>query len=184
MRNGLICFVVLFIFCINTIHGQTITNIEAKYKKYNDSPNAYSVSERIWMTPEYAIGGEVCRMKFSPKRNLVEKLPFEEFMDVLDSIVAPEKRGAKKDPFVGGATGGGIAWTTFKYEKVTFTFSFAFDVDAAIKSRKEYTFSEAYSNLDEKQEVVAKSEDDFLPYREHKFEVVAITWNDRKCGVK
>ncbi len=184
MRNSLIFIVALFVFCIGTVHGQTVTNIEAKYKKYNDSSNAYSVSEHIWMTPEYAVDGEVCRMKFFPKRDLFTELPFEEFMNVLDSIVSPEKRGAKKDLFVGGATGGGIAWTTFKYEKITFTFSFSFDVDAAIKSSKEYTFSEAYSTLDEKQEVAAKSEDDFLLYRKQKFEVVAITWNDRKCGVK
>ena len=105
-------------------------------------------------------------------------------MNVLDSIVPLEKRGVKKDSFVGGATGGGIAWTTFKYEKVTFTFSSSFDVDAAVRSSKEYSFSEAYLSLDEKQEIAVKPEDDFLFYRGQNFEVVAISWSDRKCIVK
>jgi hypothetical protein len=184
MKNGLTCFAALFILFIQTVEGQTIADIQAKYKKYNNSQNAYSISEHIWMTPEYATDGEVCRMKFFPKRDLFKDLPFDEFMNVLDSIVPLEKRGGKKDSFVGGATGGGIAWTTFKYEKVTLTFSFSFDVEASIKSSKEFTFSEVYSSLDEKQEVAVKPEDDFLFYRGQKFEVAAITWNDRKCIVK
>ena len=66
MRNSLIFVAALFVFCIGTIYGQSVTDIKAKYKKYSDSSNAFSVSKRIWMTPEYAVDEEVCRMKFFP----------------------------------------------------------------------------------------------------------------------
>jgi hypothetical protein len=80
----------LSILCFNSAIGQTVADVETEYGK--PTP-AYSVSEHIWMTPEYAFDGQVCRMRLYPKRisadtnYLSQKLPFEELREVLNELV-------------------------------------------------------------------------------------------------
>lgn len=53
---------ILFLNCPS--FSQTVSHIEQKFGK----PIAvYSVSEHIWMTPEYATDGQVCRISLYPK---------------------------------------------------------------------------------------------------------------------
>src|SRR5215470_2411135 len=61
--------------------GQSRAEIEAKF---GQPVNTYSVSEKIWMSPDYTLDGQVCRMTFYPRRfssttnYLVNELPFDE----------------------------------------------------------------------------------------------------------
>jgi len=60
---------------------------------------AYSVSEHIWMTPDFAADGQVCRMRFYPKRfyrgtvYLSGYLAFPELKWILNDLVPPTSRG-------------------------------------------------------------------------------------------
>jgi hypothetical protein len=47
------------------VASQTVSEIEETHGK---PTLAYSVTEHIWMTPDYAADGQVCRMRFYPKR--------------------------------------------------------------------------------------------------------------------
>src|SRR5262245_49141946 len=106
-------------------YAQTAADIQTKYGKPVD---VYSVSEQLWMSPEYASDRQVCRMRFYPKRISgntnygAHDLPFNELRDVLNALVRVETRGPKKESFGATATGGGAAWTTYNYENVRFTF--------------------------------------------------------------
>src|SRR5437868_6430334 len=124
--------VAVFLLYAGSAGGQTASDIEVSYGK---PVNAYSVSEHIWMTPEYTADGQVCQMRLYPKRissdtnYLSKQLPFEELKEVLNQLVPLNARGVKKEPFGITATGGGAAWTTYTYEKVTFVFTSSFKVD-------------------------------------------------------
>jgi len=122
MKNAVA--IIFLLLTSDYIRAQTATDIQAKYGK----PVAvYSVSENIWMTPEYAPDGQVCRIRLYPKRISADTnygwhdLPFNELRDVLNALVRVETRGAKKEAFGATATGGGSAWTTYRYENVIFT---------------------------------------------------------------
>lgn len=110
--------VAVFMLCLNSAFGQSAAEIKVKYGK---AVKVYSVSEHIWMTPEYAVDGQVCRMRLYPKRHagdtnyLSQKLPFEELREVLNRLIPIHKRGAKEPGFGATATGGPAAWTTFAY---------------------------------------------------------------------
>lgn len=80
--------------------GQTASDFEARYGKAVN--NAYSVSEHVLMEPEYAAGGQVCRMRLYPKgipanpNHEFVALPFEEVNDTLNQLVPLKERGANK----------------------------------------------------------------------------------------
>ena len=90
--------IVMIVFNVVSAFGQTRTEIEAKL---GQPVNAYQVSERIWMSPEYASDGQVCRMTFYPRRfsstttYLINELPFDEFRSVIDAIVPVAIRGSE-----------------------------------------------------------------------------------------
>ena len=131
MRRVAKLAVVVTVFNVVSALGQSRAEIEAKY---GQPANAYTVSERIWMSPEYAPDGQVCRMTFYPRRfssttkYLTNQLPFDEFSRVIDLIVPIAKRGAQKEPFGNGMwnIGGGIRWANFVYERVTISYVAAF----------------------------------------------------------
>jgi hypothetical protein len=176
---------VLFLLCVGPAAGQTASDLEGKYGK---PVNAYSVSEYIWMTPEYTADGQVCRMRLHPKHfsldtnYLSKRLPFEELKVALNRLVPPNARGSKKGSFGISATGGGAAWTTYPYEKVTFTFTSSFKVDPdSQKEFKPYTFSVSQSSSDVKLEDNTPPDDDFSLSHVSSAEIVTIEWSDRKC---
>ena len=185
MRDKLVCSAIVLMLNLSAALGQTASEFERKYGK---PVNAYSVGEHIWMTPEYAAGGQVCRMRLYPKRfsantnYLFDALPFNEFHTVVDYLVPPTTRGPKREPFGSAATGGGAIWAIFKYEKVTVTYSASFRIDPdAWKESKPFVFSEEVLRNYRPSDAV-KPEDDFMMFRSSNYEVVTITWNDRECA--
>lgn len=177
---------VIFILYVNSAFGQTVSEIETKYGK---PVNAYTISENIWMTPEYTVDGQICQMRIYPKRiapdtnYLSIRLPFDELKRVLNQLAPINIRGAKNEPFGITATGGGAAWTTYPYEKVTFIFTSSFKVDPdSLKESKPYVFSLQEFHSDGKPEKSAPSEDDFYRSQVTSAEIVTIRWNGRKCA--
>ena len=165
------------------VASQTVSEIEEKYGK---PTLAYSVSENIWMTPDFAADGQVCRMRFHPKRfdrkavKLGGHLVFSELKSVLNQIVPPLLRGSRKTSFGISNVGGGIVNTEYEYEKVTFTFGYSLRIDPkALKQSGEYVFLDGFPVTD-LPKPPPPSESDFDDTT--KAEVVILRWNDRTCG--
>ena len=120
---------IVFLLVVSTAFGQSASEVERRYGK---SISVYSVSEHIWMTPDYSADGQVCRMRLYPRRlgqetdYLISQLPHLELVQVLNDIVPPQHRGQKKGGFGLTNLGGGTAWTTYDYENVSFAFIFSY----------------------------------------------------------
>ena len=177
-------FAILFaVFFLSTAHGQTIADFERDYGK---PTYAYSLSEHIWMTPEYTSDGQVCRARIYPKRisngteYLSKELPFQELKDVLNQLIPPRLRGAVKQPFNVTDTGGGAGWTTYSYEKVSIMFIFSVSIDPN-KWKESPTFRVEDFPPKQQQQRVLSSDDDF-PFGDGT-QIVIINWTNRKCGL-
>ena len=175
----------VFVCCVTPVVGQTLSDIDREYGK---PTYAYSISHNIWMTPDYAADGQVCRMRLYPKHinsetdYLSPELKFGELTVVLNKLVPLEQRGQKKDSFGLTDMGGGAAWTTYGYEKVTFVFAFSFRLDPSIKEQPEsvsFPVDEVMARLPKK---TPPSLDDFAPSESTKIEIATILWNNRKCA--
>jgi hypothetical protein len=170
------------VFSVVSVFGQSRGEIEAKF---GQPVNAYSVSEKIWMSPEYASDGQVCRMTFYPRRFsstanfLTNELPFDEFRSVVDAIVPVAIRGAQKEPFGNGSwlVGGGVRWATFVYERVTIQYGAGIRFDPRLGMGE-------FVNLDDE---VPKGQEKPKPVKEDSSYsgstagMVIVRWNDRKC---
>jgi hypothetical protein len=180
---------ILFTVCFIPVAGQTAAEIEQAYGK---PMLAYSVTEHIWMTPDFAADGQVCRMRFYPKRvgdgsaYVQGNLTIAELKWILNQIVPPSSRGAKKDGFGLGDIGGGIADTHFDYEKVSFNFLSAFDTHLMAENLKKAD-RETSVLLDDPFDLITlppppppPSESDFD--NSVGTEIVTLSWNDRKCA--
>lgn len=176
---------IMTIFSVVSVVGQSREDIEGKFGL---PVNAYSVSEKIWMSPEYASDGQVCRMTFYPRRFsstanfLTHELPFDEFRSVIDAIVPVATRGAQKEPFANGfwMIAGGVRWATFVYERVTIEYGASFRLDPR------FGMGESVNLDDEgpKGQIKPKLEkDDFSSYSSSTAEMMIVRWNDRKCLV-
>jgi len=177
--------VIVFVCCVPPVVGQSLSEIDREYGK---PTYAYSVSRYIWMTPEYAADGQVCRMRLYPKHidsktdYLAPELNFEELTSVLNKLVPLEQRGQKKDSFGITEMGGGVAWTTYEYEKVTFVFAFPFRLDPSIKEQPAsvtFPMDEITAHLPAK---TPPSLADFANSESTKIQIAAVLWNNRKCG--
>jgi hypothetical protein len=175
----------------NAAFGQTASDIKTKYGK---PLNVYSVSEHIWMTPEFDAEGQICMARPYPKRisaysnYYFNRLPSDELKDVLNQLVPPSARGAKeyKSDFALSELGGGIERTTYPFEKVTFTFLLSFTVGPikATDATKGEGLSLLESDFPLSQENPAnkmKSGDAFTNASAPDPEIVEIWWKDRKC---
>src|SRR5262245_10326616 len=115
----------LLVFTLSTIPVAAQTAIEIE-QAFGKPILAYTVTEHIWMTPDFNADGEVCRMRFYPRRTdfygsyLGGNLRLEELKRILNQIVPPARRG--KVITIDGLSniGGGIIQTPYSYEKVTF----------------------------------------------------------------
>ena len=172
------------VFSAVSAFGQSRAEIEAKF---GQSVNLFAVSERIWMSPEYASDGQVCRMIFFPRRfssstnYLVNQLPFDEFRRVIDAIIPVAIRGAQKEPFGNGGwnVGGGGRWANFVYERVTITYVAGFRVNSALGMGEPVTLSD--NEVTKGQEKPKPMKEDFSRYSNSTAEIVTVQWNDRKC---
>lgn len=131
--------VIIFCFCVTPTFGQTLSEINLKY---GDPTYSYSVTQHIWMTPDFAGDGQVCRMRLYPKHigsqtdYPAPQLYFEELNGALIKLVPLESRGLKREAFGLTDFGGGAAWTTYAYEKVTFVFTFRFRTDPGFNASR------------------------------------------------
>lgn len=179
---------VVFGLSVTPTFGQTVSDVERRYGK---PISVYSVSEHIWMTPDYSDDGQVCRMRLYPRRlgestdYLISQLVFPELTDVLNEIVPPRLRGPKKDGFGLTSLGGGTAWTTYAYENVSFTFIFSYKLDPDVLKDAN---AKVLTGPDPKGVPLLKktppSFDDFPGSENSHTEIVTIRWNHRPCAVK
>jgi hypothetical protein len=81
-------------------------------------------------------------------------------------------------------TGGPAAWTTYGYERVTFTFVGAvgpLTYDEQTIRKGEFTFSVDYVPGEEPPRSRLPTPDDFSDSQSQENQIVEIRWNDRKC---
>ena len=168
--------------------GQTAAEIEARYGK--PVGKAHSVSEHVWLEAEYGADGQVCRMRVYPKgiqpnsnREFIT-FPYDEVKNVLNQLVPLNTRGMKQGAFgFFSSLGGGVAWTTYPYEKVTFTFYFLFRIDQEVsREPKPVRIPALEFPSDRELKDMLPSEDDFSPIKGLKGDLFKIEWKDRKCA--
>lgn len=176
-----IFFLVLF---VTSASGQKVSDIE---KKYGAPTQAYSLSEHIWMTPEYGNDGEICRARLYPRRialntdYLAKELPFQELIEGLNRLIPPAQRGYAKEFFGETEIGGGAGWTTYPYENVSIVFIFAVKIDPqSLKRIESPTFPVEDFAVRQKQKTLPSYRD--IPFSGDGIEIVTINWTKRKCG--
>lgn len=178
--------IAFIVFCLSAVptFGQTVFEVE---RKYGQSASVYSVSEHIWMTPDYSDDGQVCRMRLYPKRlgvrtdYLITQLPFQELIQTLNEVVPPHLRGNKKDGFGSTSFGGGTAWTTYNYETVSFAFMFSYKLDLdALKNAQPLLGPDPPGLPAIKR--TPPSVNDFAVSQNLPTEIVTISWNQRPCA--
>lgn len=188
MRNvtGFYLFFLLCIF-VNAVCGQTSDDFK---KKYGQPVEAYSISERIWMTPEFTDDGQLCLMRLYPKRisattnYLSNRLDYWELKAVIDQIAPPEMRGKKTVFFGINNIGGGIIQTSYIYEKVGFKFIVSFlpyfdpiekkKSSKKTKSKSPQIKKETTKNIEPTKEMIIPRE----------VEIVIIFWREKPCTAK
>lgn len=182
MRLGLV--IVILIGCVGSAFAQKITDIEASYGKPS---RVYSASEHIWMSPEYAPDGQVCRVRVFPKRiegdtnYLSQQLPFDELRDFLNLFVPLNQRGKKEQLFGSTDMGRPASWTTYGYERVRFVFLSQFSSLAVGNSRVAKHSGYDLASQEVRPPSSEPADDDFLPSQTADTQIVTITWNGRKC---
>lgn len=178
--------ILILLLSVTTALGQTVSEIESKF---GQPVRVYSLTEHIWMTPDYTSDGQVCQMKLFPKRvgsdtdYLSNQLPFEELKFILNQLVPPAARGIKGESFGLTDTGGGIAWTTYPYEKVIFVFTFHLRLRKdSLKHSESYSFSADEILSYRKPAKTPPSDADFDSSQTASSEIVTIKWTGRKCA--
>lgn len=172
----------LLVLFVSSAAGQKMSDIE---KEYGTPTQAYSLSEHIWMTPEYSIDGEICRARLYPKRialktaYLAKELPFQELKQVLNRLIPPAQRGSAKEFFGDTELGGGIGWTTYQYENVSIVFTFDARFDPESLKQIESFRVESFP-IPPNQKAPPSYRD--IPYSGDGIEIVTINWTNRKCG--
>ena len=178
---------IVFGLSVVTTFAQTASQVE---KRYGKPVSVYAISEHIWMTPEYAADGQVCRMRLYPRRlgrktdYLGSQLLFPELSDVLNKVFPPHLRGSKKAGFGQTNLGGGTAWTTYEYENVSFRFIFSYKLSPDILEKAEaavLTGPDPEGHLARKK--TPPSLGDFAASENVPTEIVTISWNHRACKV-
>ena len=182
MRNKLILTACILMLYANIASGQTAADVE---KKYGKPVNVYPVSKSIWMTPEYAADGQICRATLYLRRisdeanRLGTYIPMWELVNVFNELAPANTRGAKKEYFGNTQTSASMAWTTFAYEKVTFSvwISFQFGSLADMKE-KGVTLGGRTPTM------TNQPDDEFMAKNAVHPEIAYVMWNDRKCAGK
>lgn len=176
-----------FALCALPVQGQTVSEIK---KAYGEPMLAYSVTEHIWMTPDFAADGQLCRMRFHPKRVYRDTIYADAHLNshelkwILNQVAPPSTRGEKAIGFGMTTLGGGSATTEYEYEKVSFTFgsSVNFVLSADVLKKSDAVLLDFW--LDEAPPQPPKpsppSESDFDTSFDT--EIVILRWNDRTCA--
>jgi hypothetical protein len=171
-----------YAFCLSvgTAFGQTVTQIK---EKYGQPIEAYSVSEGIWMTPEFTDDGQLCRMRLYPKRissttsYLYDNLDHWELTKVLEQLAPAEKRGKKTEFWGITLLLGQSSQTTFSYENVSVSFL------ASLHFRRADTKQTQSPAVEEEQTNDAEESDEVMTVP-HAAEIAIITWTGKTCAKK
>lgn len=176
---------VIFVLSVTRVTGQTAAEIEEAYGK----PSlAYSVTESVMMTPDFAADGQVCRMRFYPKRvirgvpSLSGSLRHAELKWILNHIVPPSSRGNKKPGFGGGPVAGRVFQAEYEYEKVTISLPYSIEIKIdleAIKNSELVDLDFSMTDAPPKPTPRPATESDFD--ESGKPEIAILRWNDRTC---
>ncbi len=177
--------VLILLLSVPRAFGQTASEIESRF---GQPLRIYSLTEHIWMTPDYTADGQVCRMRLFPKRvgpetdYLSSKLPFEELKSILNQLVPPATRGTKGESFGVTETGAGIAWASYPYEKASFVFAFRMRLaKESLKQSEPISFSADELRSYLKPAKTSPSDHDFDNSQTENLEIVTIKWTGRKC---
>jgi hypothetical protein len=114
----------ILVFSFSSVCAQTSSEIQARY---GTPVSAYSVSEHIWMTPEFTADGQLCSARLYPKKidashnYLMSELSLAEVEAVFDQLAPVTVRGEKKEDY-GLVISGGAVVTAFGYEAVHINF--------------------------------------------------------------
>jgi hypothetical protein len=180
-----VAFAIFFmVLSVTSAFGQRVSDIE---KEYGTATQAYSLSEHIWMTPEFGIDGEICRARLYPKRistktnYLAKELPFQELRDVLNRLIPPAQRGAAKELFGDTELGGSMGWTTYPYDNVSIVFIFAVRIDPqSVKKIESPTFPVEVFPVQQNKQTLPSYRD--IPFSGNGIEIATINWTNRRCG--
>jgi hypothetical protein len=180
MRNSILIAGFLLVLSFDIASGQTALDVE---KKYGKPVHAHPVSEYVWMTPEYAADGQICRAILYHKRISTETnylgtyMPMWELLDIFDELAPPNTRGAKKEYFGSTQTSSSMAWTTFAYEKVTFRLVIGFQFGSlADMKEKGVPFGGRTPAMTNQPDA------EFMAQNAVKPEIAYVVWNERKCA--
>ena len=171
-----------------TVSAQSAADLEARL---GTPTKSYGVGEFVWMTPEFAADGQVCRMRFYPRHvaantNIVARdLPLDNFRTAIEQLVPMSVRGARKNipEDVAWATGGGVIWAIFTFERVRIMYMNSFKVDPDFKLvRGEFKFPlEDIPSEAELAAIAAKPKPPETEFRDSPVVMASVTWTDRKC---
>jgi hypothetical protein len=177
MRQTLL-LVCLCLALMSPAFGQTVTELR---EQYGQPIEAYSVSEHIWMTPEFAEGGQVCSMRLYPKRisattNYLgqDKLNYWELKKVLEQLAPTETRGNETKSSGLTMLLGQVSETVRSYDNLAITFLASIHFDGPLARLPE----SSRVNTGESS-VPKKSLDDLDVPRDA--EIAAISWFGRGC---
>jgi hypothetical protein len=179
MRNNAIFAAFISMLFLNIASAQTASDIEMKFGK---PVNVYSASEHIWITPEYAADGQICSVALYNKRisadtnYLSNDLSISELLLVFDQMAPLNTRGGRREFFGNLQTSASMAWTTFAYEKVTFTLWTAFRF-GSLADMKEHGVRFGGGTP----AVTSQADNDFMADNAGKPVMAYLRWNDRKC---
>jgi hypothetical protein len=181
MPNRVIPATLTALFCVTIASAQSAADIK---NAYGPPVNAFSVSEHIWMTPEYAADGQICRgtlyaKRISPETDYVSNnLPLMELIGSVDKLAPVNMRGTRREPFGATQTSAALAWTIFTYENVTVSFwvSFRFGSLADMQAKGVPVGGRNPSPL------ITQTDAEYMAQNVINPEMVRITWNTRKCA--
>ena len=129
--------ILAFLFWGQFGYGQTLSDMKAKY---GQPQMTFVVGKRVWMTPDFAVDGTVCRMTFFPQKADSGVLiinpslnPFE-IVDVLDKVVTQEMRGNYKTVYVNTSMMRGFTWKSFNFGDVKMVFNISGSTGPSIKT--------------------------------------------------
>lgn len=169
MKMRIIGVVALILsFSVSSMWAQTLSELEAKYSAPIKS---YSVSENIWMSPEFTVDGHLCMARLYPKKidattnYLNSMLSLWEVKDVFDEIAPLAVRGKKKEDY-GMWFIGNVIFTGFGYENVRINF---------VSSLSSTSLSKVSAKKRHVEEIA-----EFPGVQSA--QIVIITWLNRKCA--
>lgn len=169
MRTGIIGILALIlVFSVPSAQAQTLSEFETKY---GAPVKSYSVSEDVWMSPEFTADGQLCRARLYPKKidattnYLSPMLSLWEVEDVFNELAPPHVRGKRREDY-GMLITGNMVSAGFGYEKVSINF-----VSPLISVS-------LVGGSGDKRQAVEVAEFPGV----QSTQIVTITWLDRKCA--